>query len=117
MKKDRRSTLRQSGISLPELRAIVRRQGFPDLAAVDTPLLSDLVDRSLDVEQGVLCILDGAKALRKAVRDVLGVGTPVQRCTRHKERNVCDHLSERDRPAVKKRLRSPWKRDDHDVAL
>ena len=45
--------------------------------------MSDLVDRGLDVEQGVLCVLDGAKALRKAVRDVLGVHTPVQRCVRH----------------------------------
>jgi putative transposase len=65
----------------------------------------------------VLCVLDGAKALRKAVRDVLGVGTPVQRCVRHKERNVCDHLAERDRPAVKQRLRAAWRLDDHAVAL
>ncbi len=59
----------------------------------------------------------GAKALRKAVRDVLGMHTPVQRCVRHKERNVCDHLPERDRPAVKKRLRSAWRLDEHAVAL
>jgi putative transposase len=47
-------------------------------------LLADLVARGLDVEQGVLCVIDGARALRKAVRDVLGVHTPVQRCVRHK---------------------------------
>jgi putative transposase len=46
-------------------------------AAVATALLADLVDRGLDVGQGVLCVLDGAKALRKAVRDVLGADTPV----------------------------------------
>jgi len=92
-------------------------EGSTENAAVATALLSDLVDRGLDVEQGVLCVLDGAKALRKAVRDVLGIDTPVQRCLRHKERNVCDHLPERDRPAVKKRLRSAWKLDDHAVAL
>ena len=82
-----------------------------------TALLSDLVDRGLDVEQGVLCVLDGAKALSKAVRDVLGVHTPVQRCVRHKERNVLDHLPERDRPPVKQRLRRAWARDDHERAL
>jgi transposase-like protein len=60
-------------------------EGSTENAAVATALLSDLVDRGLDVEQGVLCVLDGAKALRKAVRDVLGVNTPVQRCHRHKE--------------------------------
>jgi transposase-like protein len=47
-------------------------EGSTENATVATALLSDLVDRGLDVEQGVLCVLDGAKALRKAVRDVLG---------------------------------------------
>ena len=92
-------------------------EGSTENAALATALLSDLVDRGLDVEQGVLCVLDGAKALRKAVRDVLGVHTPVQRCIRHKERNICDHLPERDRAAVKQRLRSAWKLDEHAVAL
>jgi putative transposase len=55
-------------------------EGSTENATVATALLSDLVERGLDVEQGVLCVLDGAKALRKAVRDVLGAGTPVQRC-------------------------------------
>jgi putative transposase len=91
-------------------------EGSTENATVATALLSDLVDRGLDVEQGVLVVLDGAKALRKAVRDVLGVHTPVQRCVRHKERNVLDHLPERDRPAVKRRLRAAWAEPRHDVA-
>ena len=92
-------------------------EGSTENAAVATALLSDLVDRGLDVEQGVLCVLDGAKALRKAVRDVLGVNTPVQRCGRHKQRNVLDHLPERDRPAVKRRLRRAWADSDHERAI
>ncbi|MBA3562181.1 MAG: IS256 family transposase [Actinobacteria bacterium] len=92
-------------------------EGSTENAAVATALLSDLVDRGLDVEQGVLVVLDGAKALRKAVRDVLGVHTPVHRCVRHKERNVLDHLPERDRPAVKRRLRRAWAETDHGRAL
>src|ERR687897_708429 len=59
--------------------------GSTENATVATALLSDLVDRGLDIEQGVLVVLDGSKALRKAVRDVLGP-VPVQRCVRHKER-------------------------------
>src|SRR4051794_33587124 len=66
--------------------------GSTENATVATTLLANLVDRGLDVEQGVLVVLDGAKALRKAVRNVLGTCTPVQRCIRHKERNVLDHL-------------------------
>jgi putative transposase len=92
-------------------------EGSTENAAVATALLADLVERGLDVGQGVLCVLDGAKALRKAVRDVLGHDTPVQRCVRHKERNVLDHLPERDRPAVQRRLRAAWKLDDHAAAL
>jgi putative transposase len=91
--------------------------GSTENATVATTLLANLVERGLDTEQGVLVVIDGAKALRKAVRDVLGVHTPVQRCIRHKERNVLDHLAERDRPPVKRRLRAAWALDDHDQAL
>ena len=41
----------------------------------------------------------------------------VQRCIRHKERNVTDHLAERDRPALKRRLRAAWALDEHAGAL
>ena len=92
-------------------------EGSTENATVATALLADLVDRGLDTEEGVLVVLDGAKALRKAVRDVLGVHTPVQRCVRHKERNVLHHLPERDRPAVKRRLRAAWAEPRHDVAV
>ena len=90
--------------------------GSTENAAVATALLADLVERGLDTGQGLLCVLDGAKALRKAVRDVLG-DVPVQRCIRHKERNVLAHLPERDRPPVKRRLRRAWAERDHDRAL
>ncbi len=90
--------------------------GSTENATVATALLSDLVDRGLDASQGVLAVIDGSKALRKAIRDVLGHETPVQRCIRHKERNVLEHLPERDRAAVKRRLRQAWKLDDHAAA-
>lgn len=50
-------------------------------------------------------------------QNLVRFGTPVQRCIRHKTRNVLDHLPERDRPAVKRRLRTAWKLDDHATAL
>ena len=92
-------------------------EGSTENATVATALLSDLVERGLDTTQGVLCVLDGSKALRKAVRDVLGERAPVQRCVRHKERNVTDHLPERDRAGVRRRLRQAWAEADHDRAL
>jgi putative transposase len=91
--------------------------GSTENATVATTLLANLVERGLDVEQGVLVVIDGAKALRKAVRDVFGADTPVQRCVRHKERNVIDHLPEHARASVRRRLRAAWALDDHDSAL
>lgn len=90
--------------------------GSTENKTITVALLADLVDRGLDVEQGVLVILDGGKALRAAVNDVFGA-VPVHRCVRHKERNVLDHLPERDRPRVKHQLRSAWAQDDHARAL
>jgi putative transposase len=90
--------------------------GSTENKTVTAHLLADLVGRGLDVEQGVLVVLDGSKALRAAVDEVFGP-VPVQRCIRHKERNVLDHLPERDRPAVKARLRRAWASDNHVLAL
>src|SRR6266699_805508 len=91
-------------------------EGSTENATVATALLSDLVERGLDPEQGILFVIDGAKALRKAIRNVFGEA-PVQRCLRHKERNVTEHLPERDRANVQQRLRRAWALDDHTRAL
>ena len=91
-------------------------EGSTENATVATALLSDLVERGLDPTQGILFVIDGAKALRKSIRAVFG-NAPIQRCIRHKERNVNEHMPERDRPAVKRRLRSAWAEPDHDKAL
>jgi putative transposase len=91
-------------------------EGSTENASVATALLSDLVERGLDPEQGILFVIDGAKALRKAIRSVLG-DAPVQRCLRHKERNVTDQLPGRERPAMTQRLRRAWALDDHARAL
>ena len=92
-------------------------EGDTENATVVKALLSDLVDRGLDPAQGMLFVIDGSKALRKAIRSVFGERVPVQRCIRHKERNVMDHLPESDRPAVKARLRRAWGETDHGRAL
>jgi putative transposase len=91
-------------------------EGSTENATVATALLSDLVERGLDPEQGMLFVIDGSKALRKAVRSVFGE-VPVQRCLWHKERNVLGHIAERDRPPVKARLRRAWLETDYARAL
>ena len=46
----------------------------------------DLVDRGLAFDDGLLVVLDGAKALSAAVREVFGAKALIQRCTLHKRR-------------------------------
>src|SRR3954451_8419454 len=91
-------------------------EGSTENATLVRTLLADLVDRGLDPEQAILFVIDGGKALRKAIRDVFGAHALVHRCQRHKERNVCDLLPERDRDQVRARMRAAWSLSDADLA-
>jgi putative transposase len=91
-------------------------EGSTENATLAGMLLADLVDRGLDPDQAILFVIDGGKALRKAIRDVFGEHALVHRCHRHKERNVCDLLPERDRPQILARIRGAWALGDHHLA-
>ncbi len=91
-------------------------EGSTENATLARTLLADLVDRGLDPEQGILFVIDGAKALAKAIREVFGEHALVHRCHRHKERNVTDLLPEADRDRVRGRLRAAWALTDADLA-
>jgi putative transposase len=83
-------------------------EGSTENATLARALLADLVDRGLDPEQAILFVIDGGKALRRAIKDVFGERALVHRCHRHKERNVTDLLPERDRPVILARIRGAW---------
>ena len=91
-------------------------EGSTENATLARTLLADLVDRGLDPEQAILFVIDGGKALHRAIKDVFGARALVHRCNRHKERNVCDLLPERDRPAILARIRGAWALKDPDLA-
>jgi putative transposase len=71
---------------------------------VVTDLVADLVARGLRYEHGIVAVLDGSKALRKAVAKVFGERALVQRCTLHKRRNVIGYLPVGERDAIDRRL-------------
>jgi putative transposase len=71
---------------------------------VVTDLLADLVARGLRYSHGIVAVVDGSKALRKAVAKVFGDRALVQRCTLHKRRNVTGYLPVGERDAVDQRL-------------
>jgi putative transposase len=91
-------------------------EGSTENATLARTLLADLVDRGLDPEQAILFVIDGAKALRRAIKDVFGEHALVHRCHRHKERNVTDLLPDRDRDEVRGRMRAAWSLTDADLA-
>ncbi len=91
-------------------------EGSTENATLARALLADLVDRGLDPEQAILFVIDGGKALRRAIKDVFGEHALVHRCHRHKERNVTDLLPERDRPTVRARMRAAWSLTDPELA-
>ncbi len=91
-------------------------EGSTENATLARTLLADLVDRGLDPGQAILFVIDGGKALRRAIEDVFGEHALVHRCHRHKERNVCDLLPERDRDSVRGRLRAAWSLSDPELA-
>jgi len=91
-------------------------EGSTENATLARALLADLVDRGLDPGQAILFVIDGGKALRRAIRDVFGEHALVHRCHRHKERNVIDLLPERDRDQVRARMRAAWSLTDPGLA-
>ena len=91
-------------------------EGSTENARLATDLLVDLVARGLDPEQAILFVIDGGKALRKAIHEVFGTHALVHRCQRHKERNVCDLLPEREAELVRGRLRVAWALTDAEIA-
>jgi transposase-like protein len=83
-------------------------EGSTENSAVAKALLRDLVERGLPTERALLFVIDGSKALRKAVRDVFGGLGCVHRCHWHKERNILEHLPQALRPSVRRALREAW---------
>lgn len=85
-------------------------EGSTENATLVTELLVDLRERGLDVTRAMLVGLDGSKALRKAVLDVLDHPV-IQRCQLHKVRNVKDHLPQRLRTTVGRRMTDAYHAD------
>ena len=87
------------------------REGASENAEVTSALLEDLVERGLDPGRRRLFVIDGSKALRKAIEKVFGQRHPIQRCRNHKLRNVLGHLPKDQHPQVKAAFRAAMKLD------
>ena len=90
-------------------------QGGTENKTVCGDLLTKAVERGLDASAGLLFVLDGAKALHAAVRDVFdGQPVQIQRCRRHKSENIVGYLPAAEKGWVRRKLTAAWA--DPDVA-
>jgi len=91
--------------------------GATENKTVVKAMLADLVSRGLSAEDGLLVVMDGAKALSAAVNEVFGGLAAAQRCTLHKRRNVGDHLPDKEKAWVDAKLVKAFNHPDPDLGL
>jgi putative transposase len=91
-------------------------EGATENTAVVQALIDNLVERGLDPTVPRLFIIDGAKALSKAIRRTFGHHTPIQRCQIHKARNIVGRLPSSLHASVRRVLRQAWELDDAEKA-
>jgi putative transposase len=91
--------------------------GSTENKTVVRALLADLVDRGLKFDDGLLVVIDGAKALAAAAREVFGAKALTQRCTLHKRRNIAEHLPDKDKDWVDAKLVKAFGHPDPEQGL
>jgi putative transposase len=82
-------------------------EGSTENTTLVTDLIVGLRERGLDVTKPILAVLDGSKALRRAVLDVFDRPV-IGRCQLHKIRNVEDRLPDKLRSVVAARMRRAY---------
>ena len=87
-------------------------EGATENAATVQALIDNLIERGLDPTVPRLFIVDGAKALSKAIRASFGKAAAIQRCQIHKARNIMDRLPKNLHAATRRVLRQAWELDD-----
>lgn len=94
--------------------------GFVETGTENERVLSEflgsLMDRGLDVSEGLLVVIDGGKGLRAAVRKVLGKRGVVQRCAWHKRENVVSYLAKEQQSRWRQRLTQAYDRPTYTEA-
>jgi transposase-like protein len=79
-------------------------------------LLRDLIERGLSFEEGILCVVDGGKGVRKAIDEVFGRRARVQRCQWHKRENVVSYLPKADQKSWRSKLQRAYQEPTYEAA-
>jgi len=79
-------------------------------------LFQNLISRGFCFDEGLLCVIDGAKGLFKAVQEVFGEYAQVQRCQWHKRENVVSYLPQKDQSTYRRRLQQAYQKSSYEEA-
>ena len=79
-------------------------------------LLSNLVNRGLVYDDGLLCVIDGSKGVYKAIKETFGDYALIHRCHWHKRENVLKYLNENKQDHYRKRINKAYRSDDYNEA-
>lgn len=92
-------------------------QATTENAAAISGQLRNMLQRGLDISQGILAVIDGSLGIRSALAEVFGEHVVVQRCQAHKMRNVLAYLPKHSQPAFGKSIRELYRCQDYNQAL
>lgn len=85
-------------------------------ARVTEAFLRSLLDRGLNIEQGVLVVVDGSKGLISAIKQALAGKVLIQRCQWHKRENVVEYVSQGEQPFLRRALQKAYERPTYEEA-
>jgi transposase-like protein len=83
---------------------------------VGREMLEGLLERGLKIADGLLCVIDGSKGLRKGLYEVLGGKVLVQRCQWHKRENVIGYLPKGMQASMRWRLQEAYEEPTYEKA-
>jgi len=83
---------------------------------VGREMIEGLLERGLKIAEGLLCVIDGSKGLRKALYEVLGSKVLVQRCQWHKRENVIGYLPKGIQGSMRRRLQEAYEEPTYEKA-
>jgi putative transposase len=94
--------------------------GFVQAATENSEPIKDmfgnLKERGLNWEEGLLCVIDGSKGIRKAIENSFGNKAVIQRCQWHKQENILKYIPEKDHTAIKRKYQQAINKESHKEA-
>lgn len=90
--------------------------GFIQTGTENERVCREMLERGLKIDQGLLCVIDGSKGLRKAVYEVFGNKALVQRCQWHKRENVVSYLPKTMQASMKRKLQEAYQEPTYEKA-